>query len=53
LYFRTIYCATINCRQSVVYAGDRRSNLVRHVPQILRNEAGAKIRAIGAAIALK
>jgi len=26
------HCAIINCRQSVVYAGDRRSNLVRHAP---------------------
>ena len=25
-------CAVINCRQSVVYAGDRRSNLVRQAP---------------------
>jgi hypothetical protein len=27
-----IQYAVINCSQSVVYAGDRRSNLVRHVP---------------------
>jgi hypothetical protein len=27
-----IQYAVINCRQSVVYAGDRRSNLLRHAP---------------------
>jgi hypothetical protein len=29
---RRTQCAIINCRQSVVYAGDWRSNLILHAP---------------------